>query len=344
MESKYKPVLIWLFLGCATIFVMVAVGGITRLTESGLSMVDWHLLEGAKYPSSDAEWQQEFEKYAQYPEFQEKNYNYSLEEFKDIFWWEWFHRMIGRFLGVLFIIPFVVFTIQKRVPKWMMPKLIFILCLGAFQGFLGWYMVKSGLIDVPRVSHFRLAAHLSTAFFTIAYTFYVALQLMHKTSTVQTTSSGGYRKAIAWLSALVGIQIIYGAFVAGLDAGHIHNYFPHMNPGEFISSNAFSFTPLIDNPIFNPSGIQLVHRTLAYAVVVSIFLVWNTYRKKPLKQHERRGFTMLLVAVGIQFSLGVVTLIYHVPIVLGVLHQLGALVLLLSLVFLLHTSSKSSMK
>lgn len=340
MESKYKPVFIWLLLGCVAIFVMVAVGGITRLTESGLSMVDWHLIEGAQYPSSDQEWQEEFDRYAQYPEFKEKNYDYTLEDFKNIFWWEWFHRMIGRFLGVLFIVPFVIFLFQKRIPSWLLPKLIFILVLGGFQGFLGWYMVKSGLIDVPRVSHFRLAAHLSTAFFTIAYTFYVALQLVSRTSVNGVKVTGGYKKPIVWLLVLVGLQIMYGAFVAGLDAGKIHNFFPHMNPGELISSNAFSLSPFIENLIYNPSGIQLVHRTLAYVVVIMVFVVWNKYRLKPLQKGEQKGFNMLLIAVGIQFSLGVLTLIYSVPIVLGVLHQLGALILLLSLIFLLEKANQ----
>src|SRR6056300_46202 len=173
-----KKVIYWLLTGCLLIFIMVVVGGITRLTHSGLSISNYKLISGTIPPMNEIEWQEAFDLYKQYPEYQKLNNHFDLQDFKDIYFWEWLHRVIGRLIGVVFFLPFLYFLITKQLTKPTIKKATILLGLGAFQGFLGWYMVKSGLVDNPDVSHYRLAAHLTTAFITFAYTFWVALDLM----------------------------------------------------------------------------------------------------------------------------------------------------------------------
>lgn len=310
------------------------VGGITRLTDSGLSMVEWDLIMGSVPPSSDAEWQETFEKYQQYPEFQHVHSHFTLEDFKGIFFWEYFHRMIGRFIGVVFIIPFIFFWAKGYFDKKLLKQLLIILAMGAFQGFLGWYMVKSGLVKEPRVSHYRLAAHLTTAFLTIAYTFWVALGIMYPKSEGRAWPQ--LKKWVGLFTPVLLLQIVYGAFVAGRDAGKVHNFWPHMNPGEFISPAAFSISPFLENFIENNSGIQFVHRYLAYIVAGIVVFLWFKFKNQALTATQKLGLNVVFGVVILQFVLGVMTLLMAVPIALGVLHQLGALLLLLATVFLLH--------
>ena len=174
-----KKVIIWLFTGCFLIFVMVIVGGITRLTHSGLSISDYKLISGTIPPMNEQEWIEAFELYKQYPEYQKLHYHFELEDFKDIYFWEWLHRVIGRFIGIVFILPFLYFLFTKQLTGSTIKKSLVLFILGGFQGFLGWYMVKSGLVDIPAVSHYRLAMHLVTAFITFAYAFWVALDLIY---------------------------------------------------------------------------------------------------------------------------------------------------------------------
>lgn len=332
MKKDMRPVIYWLYTGCVLIFVMVAVGGLTRLTESGLSMVDWNLVKGANPPSNDAEWQSLFEAYQTSPEFREKNPHFQLDDFKSIFWWEYIHRMIGRFIGLVFIIPFLFFLIRGYFDRKMVIKLSLLLGLGAFQGFMGWYMVKSGLVSEPRVSHYRLAAHLMTAFLSIAYSFWLVREMVE--SKEERPPADSKMNSLLWgLLGLTAVQIMYGAFVAGRDAGMIHNYFPHMNPGEMISPAVFGMDPLWLNFIENNSGIQFVHRSLAYIVVVWVFLLALPALKRLVDSRQQKAMYWILGAVIIQFSLGVATLIFHVPIPVALLHQLGALVLLLSILY-----------
>ena len=334
MERRMRPVVVWLVLGCVLIFIMTLVGGVTRLTDSGLSMVEWDLLMGAVPPSSEIEWQEVFDKYKNYPEYQLIHSHFTLEDFKSIFFWEYFHRMIGRFIGVVFIIPFLFFWIKGYFDKKLLKQTLLLLCMGAFQGFLGWYMVKSGLDKEPRVSHYRLAAHLTTAFLTIAYTFWVALGIMYPKR-----EEGGnkmLKHSIFFFLPVLILQIVYGAFVAGKDAGKIHNFWPHMNPGEFISSAAFDVAPFLHNFIENNSGIQFVHRYLAYIVAGIAVYLFVKYRKNGLSLKQQLGLNLVIGTVVLQFLLGVFTLVFAVPLVLGVLHQLGALILLLATVFLMH--------
>ncbi|WP_412561344.1 COX15/CtaA family protein [Winogradskyella sp. MIT101101] len=338
MKKDNKAVIYWLLIGCALIFVMVIVGGITRLTHSGLSISNYKLISGTIPPMNEVEWNEAFDLYKQYPEYQKLNYGMSLEEFKDIYFWEWIHRVIGRFIGLVFIIPFVYFLIKKRLSKSTIKKSIILLIMGGFQGFLGWYMVKSGLVDRPDVSHYRLAAHLTTAFLTFAYTFWVALDLMFPN---KKQIDKKLRNLIRIGLIVLIIQIIYGAFVAGLDAGWIHNHWPFMSEGKFIHETVYiEQNPTYLNFIEGKSGVQFVHRTLAYIVVIFILAIWYKATRNEITHWQTKGVNSLLIMVGVQFLLGVLTLIYAVPVWLGVLHQVGAFILLSCMVFTLHRFSK----
>lgn len=337
MEKGNKSVIIWLLSGCFLIFMMVLIGGVTRLTHSGLSMVDWNLFMGAIPPLSDIEWQETFEKYQQFPEYQQVNFTFSLDEFKSIFFWEYLHRLIGRLIGMVFIIPFIYFLIKKRLSKKLIIQSLILLFMGGLQGAIGWWMVKSGLVKNPDVSHYRLAVHLITAFITFAYTFWVALPLIYP------QKNNYYPKINGWLKlglALLVIQIVYGAFVAGLNGGFVMNTWPKMGE-KWIGDSVGAMQPFYLNFIEGIGGVQFVHRYLAYAVVGVVIFVWLKAKKLSLSQLQLKGVNLMFAAVLLQFSLGVFTLIFSVPIVLGVLHQLGAFFLLATMVFSLFTFKKN---
>ncbi|PQB02953.1 COX15/CtaA family protein [Aureitalea marina] len=336
--KDHKGVIYWLLAGCALIFTMVIVGGITRLTHSGLSMSDYNLITGTIPPMNEAEWQAAFELYQQYPEFQKINFNFTLEDFKQIYFWEWIHRVIGRLIGVVFIIPFLYFLVRKQLSKATIRKCLVLLFLGGFQGFLGWYMVKSGLVDRPDVSHYRLAMHLTTAFITFAYTLWVALDLIFPDKKPIDRSM---RKLIRWGLALLLVQIVWGAFVAGLDAGWIHNHWPKMSDGKWIHETVtIEQDPVWKNFVEGKSGVQFVHRYMAYAVVGIIIAIWLKGKKRVMTTFQSRGLNVLLGLVFIQFVLGVLTLLMQVPVWLGVLHQVFAFLLLAAMTFSLHRYSK----
>jgi len=338
MNKDNKKVFYWLLTGCVLIFIMVVVGGITRLTHSGLSISNYKLISGTVPPMNDIEWQEAFDLYKQYPEYQKLNNHFTLQDFKDIYFWEWLHRVIGRFIGLVFIIPFIYFYLRKQLTKATIRKSIILLILGGFQGFLGWYMVKSGLVDRPDVSHYRLAAHLTTAFITFAYTFWVALDIIYPDKKVIQKK---LRNFIRITLGVLILQIIYGAFVAGLDAGFIHNHWPMMSEGKFMHKTVYiEQTPLIKNFIEGKSGVQFVHRILAYIVVVFISIIWTKTRKITLNKNQKNGVNALLILVGLQFLLGVLTILMQVPVWLGVAHQIGAFFLLTAMTFVLHRFSK----
>ena len=338
MKKDNKAVIYWLITGCLLIFIMVIVGGITRLTHSGLSISNYKLISGTIPPMNETEWNEAFELYKQYPEYQKLNNHFTLEEFKDIYFWEWIHRVIGRFIGLVFIFPFIYFLIRKQLSKPTIKKSIVLLLMGGFQGFLGWYMVKSGLVDRPDVSHYRLAAHLTTAFLTFAYTFWVALDLMFPNKKNVDTK---LRNFIRIGLVILIIQIIYGAFVAGLDAGWIHNHWPFMSEGKFIHETVYTEqNPTYLNFLEGKSGVQFVHRTLAYVVVIFILSIWYKATRNDISKWQSKGVNSLLIVVGIQFLLGVLTLLLAVPVWLGVLHQVVAFILLSCMVFTLHRFSK----
>lgn len=336
--NKNKYVVYWLLTGCFLIFVMVLVGGITRLTHSGLSISDYKLIHGTIPPMNEQEWQEAFDLYKQYPEYQKLNNHFGIEEFKDIYFWEWLHRVIGRFIGVVFILPFLHFLLKRKLDRPTVKKCLVLLFLGGFQGFLGWYMVKSGLVDRPDVSHFRLAAHLTTAFITFAYSLWVALDLIYPYKKEINTK---IRNLIRFGLVVLLLQIIWGAFVAGLDAGFIHNHWPLMSDGKLIHETVYiEQQPVIKNFYEGKSGVQFVHRYLAYIVVAFIALIWYRTRKIQRTPLQEKGLKTLLGLVFVQVLLGVLTLIYAVPLWLGIAHQIGAFFLLAAMTFTLHRFSK----
>jgi cytochrome c oxidase assembly protein subunit 15 len=338
-NNKNKSVIIWLLSGCLLIFLMVIIGGITRLTNSGLSMVDWKLIMGAIPPIGDEAWQKTFEQYQQFPEYQMVNYHFTLAEFKSIFFWEYFHRLLGRLIGLVFIIPFVYFLIKKKLTKKLTIQCLIILGMGALQGAIGWWMVKSGLVKDPDVSHYRLAIHLITAFLTFAYTFWVALNLIYPNNH---SNYSGLRKVFCLLFGVTVLQIIYGAFVAGLNAGFVINTWPKMGD-EWISDSVFTIEPLWLSLVEGLAGVQFVHRYLAYVVVVVIGYIWFKTRKMELTSIQKQGVNILLIAVLLQFVLGVFTLLLAVPVWLGVAHQLGAFLLLTAIVFVMNAFKKQAL-
>lgn len=335
-----KSVIYWLLSGCVLLFIMVTVGGITRLTNSGLSMTDWHLINDTFPPMSEEKWVEAFEEYKKFPEYQKVNQykDFQLEDYKFIFFWEWFHRFIGRIIGVVFIIPFIYFLIKKKLDKETIKKCFVLLGMGAFQGFLGWFMVASGLKDMPDVSHFRLAIHLTFAFITFAYTLWVALDLIYPERKLPVLE---LRKIARIALVILIIQIIYGGFVAGLNAGLIHNHWPLMSDGQFFhESIKLEQSNLLLSFTEGKSGVQFIHRTFAYVVVGMIIFLFIKSRKYTLDKTQDTGIKTLLVFVFIQFILGVFTLLFHVPLWLGLAHQIMAFFLLTAMTFTLHRFSK----
>lgn len=336
-NNPHKSVIIWLLTGCALIFSMVVVGGITRLTNSGLSMVDWKLIMGAIPPLSEQEWIATFDQYKHFPEYQEVNFMFTLEEFKSIFFWEYIHRLLGRLIGLVFIIPFFYFLLKDKIKGKLLVKCVIILCMGGFQGFLGWWMVKSGLVNNPDVSHYRLATHLVTAFLTFAFTFWVALELIFEKQ--ERPNIPYMRKGVLVLFFFTILQIIYGAFVAGLNAGFIMNTWPKMG-GTWIAESVTAMEPFWTNFVDGIGGVQFIHRYLAYLVVgVVIFLLLKS-AKFELSANQKRSLMVLIGIVFVQFLLGVFTLLYAVPVWLGVIHQVGALLLLGAVVYSMSSFRK----
>ncbi len=324
--KKNKAVIIWLLSGCFLIFTMVVIGGITRLTDSGLSISTWKLLGGAP-PLNLNEWMAAFETYKATPEGK-MNAHYVLDDFKFIFFWEYLHRMMGRLLGVVFIIPFLFFLIKKKLSKKLLIQSCILLIMGVSQGLIGWWMVKSGLVDKPDVSHFRLAIHLITAFLTCAYTMWVALPLLYPSSTKGNKVIFNH---LIMLFILIITQIIYGAFVAGLKAGRIYNTWPKMG-GEWIPESVF----------LDPgAGSQFIHRTLALIIVAYTFYIWKKGNKISLSKFQNKSLYILPIFVALQTLLGIFTLIMAAPISLALTHQILAFFLLLSVVFNLFLFKKT---
>lgn len=319
--------------GILLILIMVVIGGMTRLTHSGLSMVHWSFT-GSLPPLNESEWIAEFERYQQSPEFKELHSHFEIAEFKSIFWWEFIHRFFGRLIGIIFIVPFGYFLYKKAIPKPLLPQFFVILALGGFQAFLGWFMVKSGLVDVPRVSHFRLAAHLITAFLTCSYILWVLLN--YCTFGNEENKRSPFAMPINSMFILVVLQIIYGAFVAGLRAGWIHNTWPLMD-GQLMHESATNMSPIWKNFMENGSGVQFIHRTLAL-VLLGIGIWLGFFSELSKTQHLKRPAQIFATLVLLQVVLGILTLLLSVPILLGIAHQVTALLLLLSVIWLKHRS------
>ncbi len=347
-ERGRKIIIAWLFTGCALIFLMVIVGGITRLTGSGLSITQWKIVTGTFPPLNDEQWQQEFFHYQQSPQYRLINAHFTIDDFKSIYWWEYIHRLIGRIIGLVFIFPFILFVNKKWIDRKLLYKLLFIFFLGGLQGFLGWYMVASGLVNNPHVSHFRLAAHLFTAFLTFAYTFWVALDLIHlkdKSITPKTIKQNKAWRISTAILLVLTLQIIYGAFVAGLKAGHIYNTWPKMGDEWVAESVTFAFEKDGIQSLFNNlATVQFVHRSIAIVLFLMVAYLWvkSSANAWLLSKAQRSSINTALGVVAFQFLLGVFTLLFNVPIWLGVLHQAGAFVLLGAVVYQIHCLQSES--
>ena len=338
--NNNKSVIYWLLSGCVLLFIMVTVGGITRLTNSGLSMTDWHLVTDTFPPLTETKWQEAFDEYKKFPEYQKINIHndFTLSDYKFIYFWEWVHRFIGRIIGLVFVVPFVYFLIKKKLEKTTIQKCIVLLGMGAFQGFLGWFMVKSGLIDNPDVSHFRLSLHLIFAFITFAYTLWVALDLIYPNKVAVILPM---RKLARITLFFLLIQIIYGGFVAGLNAGLIHNHWPLMSDGQvFHESILLEKNSWFSRFTEGKSGVQFVHRTMAYIVVGLIVFLYFKSKKHTLSSQQKNGLNALVFIVTFQFTLGIFTLLYSVPLWLGLTHQIMAFILLATMTYTLHRLSK----
>jgi cytochrome c oxidase assembly protein subunit 15 len=326
-DGDARAVALWLFAVAGLVALMVVIGGLTRLTESGLSMVEWKPITGWLPPLSEAAWIAEFEKYKQFPEYQKVNIGMTLEGFQNIYWLEYIHRVLGRLIGLAFAIPMLLFWISGRIPSGMKPHLLAMFLLGGSQGALGWFMVASGLVDHPDVSHYRLTAHLGLAFFIFAYLLWGALSLARHGRMVPARGGG----LAAALTVLVFVQVLSGGLVAGMNAGLAHNTWPLMD-GAFIPDGLLIANPWWINFFENAMTVQFQHRMLAYGVfILAIVTVFSL--KGRASVGLRHG---LLTAVLVQLGLGIATLLAHVPISLGTLHQAGAVVVLGMSVALWH--------
>jgi cytochrome c oxidase assembly protein subunit 15 len=328
----------WLAVFAATVFVLVLVGGATRLTESGLSITEWKPVSGAIPPMTDAAWNAEFEAYKQIPQFAQMNASMTLDQFKVIFWWEFAHRFLARVVGLVFAIPFFWFLAKKRIPRELMPRLVTIGVLIIAQAALGWYMVASGLTERVNVSQYRLAAHLSLAIFLYLTAVWTADALLRPASSGSDPQSAGRsRLAVRRLQALLAlasITVLSGAFVAGLRAGHIYNQFPLMGPA-LIPAEYGQLSPWIRNWFENPAAAQFNHRWLAVATALAVLIHWFRFRASAWPALRTR-LNLVAASVGLQFALGITVLLLSVPVVVGVAHQAGALLVLTTLTLALR--------
>jgi len=311
----------WLLICAAIVFAIVVVGGITRLTRSGLSIVEWQPLIGTLPPLSEADWQALFAKYRETPEYRLVNLGMDLAGFKRIFWWEYVHRLLGRLVGLVYLLPFLWFLVRRRIERPLAWKLWGVFALGALQGALGWYMVMSGLVDDPRVSQFRLTAHLGVALAIIAAQLWIGLELLRPTAGRRS------RFAVA-LAGLVFLMALSGAMVAGLRAGAAYNTFPLMN-GHLVPPEALMLEPWWRNFGYNMATVQLVHRGLFWLLLLFVPLAWWTAR-------ARTSAHALLAVFTLQAALGISTLLAGVPLALAVAHQAGAVLLLVAALYHAH--------
>jgi len=316
--APFKAIERWLYVCCALIFVMVLLGGITRLTESGLSIVHWKPITGWLPPLSDAAWAALFDAYRESPEFRKLNFWMGIEDFKMIFWLEFLHRLLGRLIGIVYLLPFLWFALRYRLPgnliSGLTGRLVFLFILGGLQGALGWYMVKSGLVDQPSVSHYRLAAHLGLAVIIYGAMLYTAAGL-------RTANSGGGVRGAQGLTVLIFVTMTWGAFVSGLDGGAVFNTFPLMD-GRVFPPGALTMSPVWLNLFENIGTVQFIHRMLAIATVMgAIWLWWNA-------PGPRSRAVMLIAVFGVfQFCLGIATILSGAAIYIAWAHQGGAMLL-----------------
>lgn len=332
MVLAIRPIVCWLYICAAMVAAMMLIGAATRLTESGLSMVEWRPLLGWLPPFSEAEWSRVFDLYRKTSEYRIQHLGMELIDFKTIFWWEYIHRVWGRLIGLVFIIPFLYFAIKRLLPRQLIPHLLLLLLLGGLQGLIGWWMVQSGFVDREDVSQYRLVAHLSMALLILAYLLWLAVGLGFDFKEPVKVS----KKWPIWvIFASFILTIISGGFVAGLNAGVIYSDWPLMG-GRFVPSDYFGVKVWLINALENPAAAQFHHRLLAYSsVVLSFWFCWLIHRRESDVRILALAKIIATVAA-LQVLVGIVTLLSAVPVGLGVIHQLGAVTLFCLSVLLLR--------
>lgn len=335
-HSVRRQLATWLFICSAMVFSILVVGGVTRLTHSGLSIVEWQPIVGIVPPLNAQEWEETFDKYKKTPEYQQVNHQMTVDEFKGIFFWEYLHRVLGRLIGIVFFVPFVYFWLRKKISRELAPKLLGIFVLGGLQGAMGWFMVKSGLVDDPRVSQYRLTAHLSIAFLIFISMMWVALGLVAERT--RSTADAALRKLQRigfWLAILVFYMVVTGGFVAGIRAGKAYNTFPLMN-GDVVPPEIFMIDPWYLNFFNNMATVQFDHRLGAWLLAFIVPWLWFKLRSGPASARARLAGSVLLVALAAQITLGIATLLLAVPVALGAAHQGGAMVVFGIVLWLNH--------
>ena len=329
-----KYIIFWLNISIVVVFLMIFIGGITRLTDSGLSMTDWRPITGVLPPLNESEWQNSFKEYKKFPEYKHYNLNMTLKEYKLIYFWEYLHRMLGRLIGLLFIIPFVFFYFNKYFNKDYLYKFLFLFILGGLQGMMGWYMVKSGLVNNPDISHLRLSVHLSLAIIIISYIYWVKLSLLNSNE-VKIKDYSYYNNFINVIIFFVFLQIIYGAFNAGLKAGHFWNEYPLIN-GHYFPSGILKGDFLYDF-IYNNKMIQVIHRNLALVIIFLISFFSYSIISNIKNNFIYNNVMYLILIIFLQFILGVLTLISKSSIIFAITHQFLAVLTVMSILKLKHS-------
>ncbi len=339
-STQHPAISLWLKVCLILVLTMILLGGATRLTGSGLSMVTWHPT-GMLPPLNTEQWQQEFELYQQYPEYQIVNRDMTLDGFKRIYWFEYSHRQLGRLIGLVFLLPFLYFLFRKMIPPGLSPRLITMFILGGFQGLLGWYMVQSGLVNNPQVSQYRLTAHLLSAILIYGFILWTIFNLDYAQPYRRIAESpvAVWRKLSLVLMTLILLTIVTGGFVAGLKAGKIFNTFPLMG-GQLIPEGIGALSPWYLNPLENMVTVQFDHRWLAMTTGVLLFIWYLKGRAGFGDARLQRSFKWIGMMVLIQLGLGIATLLLHVPVWLGVLHQAGALLLFSAMLYNIHCLSR----
>jgi heme a synthase len=318
----------WLWSGAVLTFVILVIGGITRLTQSGLSIVDWNPIMGVVPPLTEAQWQEAFDRYRQFPEYQQLRRGMTLDEFQFIFFWEYLHRMVARTIGLVFLVPFLVFWARGYLARPMMRRSLVLFGLGAAQGFMGWFMVASGLVDVPHVSHYRLAAHLGIAFAIFGCCVWFAMDLKPRAPGA-TQGGQAHRRTLTGIYAvgvLLGVQVFWGALVAGLKAGFMFNTFPLM-AGGLLPPHGLNIDPAWKNVLENPATVQWMHRVLGTLLLLAAVAVLVRARAAVSDARARVLAGSFVAMLAAQYGLGVATLVMNVPVSLGVAHQAVAMVL-----------------
>lgn len=333
-DQHDRQIAYWLFFCAAVIFGMILLGGVTRLTSSGLSMVDWKPIMGVIPPMTQPDWQEMFLKYQQFPEYQKINVGMSLEDFKPIFMYEYLHRVLGRLIGVIFIVPFLFFYFSRRIKTGLTPKLVIMLIGGGCQGLLGWYMVKSGLVDNPHVSQYRLTAHLGAAVLIYGFILWTAFGLV-LTARVQPVE---LQRFSIGLSGLIYVMILSGGLVAGTHAGNAYSTWPLMGDS-FVPAGLYAMTPAWLSAFEDITTIQFNHRMFAYLIVALVVAFAIRAFRFGIVGHLKGGIFCLIVLLGMQVTLGISTLIFYVPIPIAAAHQIGAVALLTASLFISHCLS-----